>query len=134
LYAQLAQPNFSGLGLSKQLSEGIAKIGTETAEQRRNCQRLIQFTIEFFRAAIFQINGQTFEAETPIPEVESFSKRIASHPDSLELLGKLIDRAVEAAVHVDQTVAVPMVLDSLFDDLARFLRETSSGTAALRKS
>ncbi len=126
LYAQLALPQFSGLSLSKQLTEGIVKIAAETSEQRRNCQWMIRFTIEFFRAALWRLSGEYIDAQATIAEVESFAQRIALFPDSSELLGTAIERTVDASIHIDQSVPVPLTLDSLFDDLSRKFRMQSS--------
>ena len=126
LYSQLAQPNFSGLSLSKQLFEGLGKISTETPEQRRNAQWIIRFTIEFFRATVWALNDSSAESPLSIPEVEPFLSRISERPEFIELLGSLIDRTVDASIHIDQNVPVPISLDSLFDDLARMLRTTTS--------
>ncbi len=122
LYSQLAQPNFSGLALSKQLLEGLTKISSETPEQRRNGQWLIRFTVEFFRAALWNLSGQRSDLSQSISEAGTFAKRISEHPNSIEVLGTLIDRSVDASSHIDQNVPVPLTLDSLFDTLSRTLR------------
>lgn len=122
LFSQMAQLNFSGFNLSKQLLEGIGKIGSETAEQRRNALWLIRFVVEFFRTSLWNLNGNHAATSLPIAEAEAFSRRISGQPNSIELIGSLIDRTIDAASHLDQNVTVPMALDSLFDDLARTLR------------
>jgi len=122
LYTQLSQPNFSGLSLSKQLCDGLAKMSGDTPEQRRNGQWLIRFAIEFFRSALWTVSGQALPQSLTIREAESFSARLRTHADGMELLGSLIDRAVDASSHIDQNVAVPLCLDAMFDDVARLLR------------
>lgn len=126
LYSQLARQNLSGLGLSKQLVEGLSKISTETSEQRRNAHWLIRFAVEFFRAASWNLSGQTGATSLAIPDAQAFSSRFASHPDRFELLATMMDRAVEASIHLDQNVPVPLCLDALFDDIARMLRPVAA--------
>ncbi len=125
LYAQLAQPAFSGLSLSKLLLEGLAKISTETPVQRINGQWLIRFTVEFFRAALLRFNTPSNDSDQSIPEVIPFVTRVQTFPDPLGLIGQLIDRTVDASMHIDQNVPVPATLDALYDELSRLLRPST---------
>lgn len=122
LYSQLAQVHFSGLGLSKQLLEGLGKISSETPVQRLNGQWLIRFTIEFFREALVALDDPINNSDCPMPEAIQFARRISGITDGHELLGVLIDRTIDASIHIDQNVPVPITLESLFDDLSRKLR------------
>ncbi len=125
LYAQLAQPAFSGLSLSKLLLEGLAKISTETPVQRINGQWLIRFTVEFFRAALLRFNTPSNDSDQSIPEVIPFVTRVQTFPDPLGLIGQLIDRTVDASMHIDQNVPVPATLDALYDEFSRLLRPST---------
>ena len=120
LYSHLAQMNFSGLTLSKQLMEGLGKISSQVADHRRNGQWLIRFTAEFFGQSLWTALGQT--PASPIEQASPFSARMlnAGHPP--EQFGALIDRTVDAARHIDDNVPVAMTLDALFDDLSRLMR------------
>ena len=122
LYSQLAQPAFSGLSLSKLLLEGLGKISTETPVQRINGQWLIRFTVEFFRAALLNLNSSATGSDQTIPEVIPFVNRVQNLPDPIGVLGQLIDRTVDASMHIDQNVTVPATLDALYDELSRLLR------------
>ena len=125
LYSQLSQPNFSGLGLSKSLLEGLGKISTETPVQRINGQWLIRFTVEFFRSALLTLSATSPDSEQMVPEIIPFVNRLIDVPDPMGLLGSLIDRSVDASSHIDQNVPVPATLDALYDELARLLRTTA---------
>lgn len=57
-----------------------------------------------------------------MPEAIQFARRISGITDGHELLGVLIDRTIDASIHIDQNVPVPITLESLFDDLSRKLR------------
>lgn len=124
LFSQLAKPEFSGLGLSKQLQEGLSEISSDTAEQRRNGQWLIRFAVEFFRTALWQLQSFDSASSPTDPEIAKFAKRIGDHSNRWELLGASIDRAVEASLNIDSNVPVALSLDSLFDDLARLNRRS----------
>ena len=126
LYSQLSQPNFSGLGLSKQLTEGLSKISTETPVQRIYGQWLIRFTIEFFRETLWILHGPTTGFIGTIPEAQPFARRLANYPDYDELLGSLIERTIDASSHIVQNVSVPMMLDSLFDALCHQLKPVAT--------
>ena len=123
LYSQLAQVQFSGLGLAKQLLEGLGKISTETPIQRLNGQWLIRFTVEFFREALRALDDPTTDSDRSMPEAHQFARRISETPDCHEHLGTLIDRTIDASINIDQNVPVPLTLESLFDDLAKKLRQ-----------
>lgn len=122
LYSELARQNGCGLGLSKQLHEGLARISSETSEQRRNAQWLIRFIVEFCRAAWWNLNGQISDSPVSITEAQVFCARIVSKTTALEVLESVIERAIDASIHLDQNVPVPLCLDALFDDLSRQLR------------
>jgi DNA polymerase III subunit delta' len=122
LYSQLSRPAFSGLGLSKLLLEGLGKISTETPVQRINGHWLIRFTVEFFRAALLSFYSPSTDGEQTIPEVIPFVSRVQNWPDAIDVLGQVIDRTVDASMHIDQNVPVPATLDALFDELSRLLR------------
>ena len=129
LYTQLATPNFSGLGLAKQLLEGLTAISTETAEQRRNAQWLFRFTIEFFRESLWSLNDQATGSRTTIREIVPFISRVSQRSDCIELIGSLIDRTFEASIHLNQNVTVAMNVECLYDELSHRLR-TAGTTGA----
>lgn len=126
LYRQLSQGHFSGLGLAKSLIDGLGKISSETSVQRVNGQWLIRFAIEFFRMTVWQLSHSGSDSISISAEVVPFAARLENHPDCLEIAAALIERAVEASIHIDQNVSVPLVLEALSQDLSRILRGNSS--------
>jgi DNA polymerase-3 subunit delta' len=126
LYSQLAQSNFSGLTLSKQLFEGLGKISSEVPEQRRNSQWLMRFTIEYFGAVIRLLSSESTDQGSASKEAMSLANRLRPLPNSLEILGELIDRTTEASIHIDQNVSIGLALDALYDDLSRTLRSIAA--------
>lgn len=131
LYTALASANgFSGLSLSKTLMEVIDRISSDTPAQRVNVNWLIRFAVEFYRAALWRVTQGDSPASgrgpASIPEATTFAARAAAHPESLEVLGSLIDRAINAASHIDQNLSVALCLDTLLDDLARMTRSLTA--------
>ena len=131
LFTQLAKTDFSGLGLSKQLQEGLSEISGDTSEQRRNGQWLIRFAVEFFRTAMWQLQTGVSDSTPPDPEIARFAKRLGEQGNAWDLLGTLIDRAVDASMNIDSNVPVALSLDNLFDDLARLIRRTGTTKSAV---
>jgi DNA polymerase III subunit delta' len=121
IYQQLARPNLSGLGLSKQLIDGLTKISSDTPEQRRNAQWVIRFTVDFLRTCLRSLNFPATPADSR-PETATFVSQIRQRPNPQELLGTLIERTIDASSHIDHNVPVALAVDALYDDLAHHLR------------
>ena len=130
LYAALSETGFSGLSLSKSLQEVIDKISSDTPEQRVNANWLIRFAVEFYRSALQYLSRTTESAEHEaqfVPEAKAWASRLTDCAEPLELIGTLIERAIAAAVHIEQNVPVALCLDAFLDDLSRLSR--SPGTS-----
>ena len=68
-------------------------------------------------------HGATASSNTMmIPEATAFADQIATHAEPFDRLGKLIDRTITAASHIDQNISVALSLDALLDDLAGLSR------------
>ncbi len=130
LFTALASNGFSGLSLSRLLMEGIDRISSDTPAQRVNVQWLIRFIIEFYRAALWALSanpdGRDIAGPVVLSEASTFAGRFSSQPESIELLGTLIDRSIDAAGQIDQNISVALCLDTLLDDLARVTRLATS--------
>lgn len=123
LLDDLARPDFGGLALAKKLQEGLDKLSSEASEQRVFAHWLIRFTVEFYRAALWEFSG----AATDVGPADSAARRwIDALPltaeDAADLVGQLIERAAQATGHIEQNVSVSLALEGLFDELARLTR------------
>ena len=126
LYAAISSNGFSGLSVAKTLLETIDKISADTPEQRVNANWLIRFTVEFYRTVLQTLSrlddSQSGTAGPAIPEAAAWAAKLGSQPESLELVGTLLERSVDAASHIDQNVPVALCLETLMNDLAKLTR------------
>ncbi|MEI8380530.1 MAG: DNA polymerase III subunit delta' [Planctomycetota bacterium] len=126
LYSTLSQKSFSGLTLARTLMEGIDKMSADTPEQRVNANWLIRFAVEYYRSALrilSQSDRSSSGADSNVAEVRGWAAAVATRGDAMELIGSLIERAIDASSHIEQNVPVPLCLESLLDDLSRMTRE-----------
>jgi hypothetical protein len=64
---------------------------------------------------------------TPIPEAAPWADRLSADVDQgVELLGRLMERCLEAAGHIEQNVGVSLCLEALCTDLSVAARAPSS--------
>lgn len=116
----LAQTPFNSLRTTDELVKLIEDIGGDGAAQRQNAAWLIQFAIEFFRAALRRFADPAADADSRIANF--LSRFDAADPETGDCLAALMDRCVDAEQHLDQMMPVPLCLEGLFDDLGRLLR------------
>ncbi|MBS0204227.1 MAG: DNA polymerase III subunit delta' [Planctomycetes bacterium] len=123
LYTALSQGNFSGLSLAKSLLEVIDSISADTPEQRVHANWLIRFAVEYYRSALRGLSQHDRETDFgAIPMAQSWAGTLTNRAEPLELIGTLIERAIEGANHIEQNVPVPLALEAMLDDLARMSR------------
>jgi DNA polymerase III subunit delta' len=131
LYAAISSTGFSGLSVAKSLLETIDEISADTPEQRVHANWLIRFAVEFYRSALRSLSHEDTSASgtagPTIPEAAAWAEKLGSPPDSIELVGTLLDRTVEAATHIEQNVPVALCLETLLNDVARMTRPSPAG-------
>ncbi len=99
--------------VSRQIADRIEKISSSTEDQRQNTRWLLSFLADAVRLKLRRITG----GDLGDPLLQRLGLRCAS-----DLLATLVDRILQAILHVDANSPVRLVLDSLFDDLARAMR------------
>ena len=99
--------------VSKQIADRIEKISASTEDQRQNTRWLLSFLADAVRLKLRRITG----GDLTDPLLQRMGLRCAS-----DLLAMLIDRILQATLHVDANSPVRLVLEALFDDLARSMR------------
>ena len=104
------------------MNEVLGKISSVPSDQRQNSQWLIRFAAEFFRATLRQLASPQVEPTDGQKEVANFAARLRTTSDPIDAVGRMLDRSIEAAIHLDRNVPVALCLESLFDDLARSIR------------
>jgi hypothetical protein len=111
----VSQPRFDSFNLARDWFQFAEDAGKESALQRRRVALSLGFLIEFFEEAlILSVGGAPRLVEDQdLPAVEKLAGR--ANP---EILLQLLERSLEANMHIDRRVALVLVLESLADALA----------------
>ncbi len=120
LFDLLAAPTFNSLAVTGFVMDGVEAAGSEAPAQREQAGWYFRFCVEFFKTAVSEIITQRAGS---IPQITTFAQRFRRPtPDHLNGLANVVERVIAAATHVDQNVAVPLAVESLFDEVGRMLR------------
>lgn len=101
------------LVLARQLAEELDRISSGGEEQRQNAQWLLRFVADFLRLRMHLLAQGDFSD----PLTQRFGVRCG-----MDLLAPLLARLVRASHQIEGNSPVRLVLEALFDDLARQLR------------
>jgi DNA polymerase-3 subunit delta' len=101
------------LELSKRIAEELQKISAGLEEQRQHAQWVLRFLTDALGEALKRLVSGDFSD----PLLQRLGVRCGS-----DLLGGLLDRVLQASRHIEGNSPLPLVLDALFDDLARAIR------------
>lgn len=99
--------------ISKQISDELDRISSSTEETRRNAQWLLRFMAEVINGRLRRLTSGDFAD----PLLKRFGVR-----SGVDLLAPLLDRVIAAAHQIEGNSPVKLVLEALFDDVARQLR------------
>ncbi|MDA0284258.1 MAG: DNA polymerase III subunit delta' [Planctomycetota bacterium] len=123
LYESLATSGIRPIEVAKAMTSGIDQIGGDTNEQRRNAGWLIRFAQEFYRQVVLRLSGDGISQGAGSELVERFSSLLTAQGHmGIELAMELFDRCVLAESHISWNIAPTKTMESLFDDLARTIR------------
>ena len=101
------------LEISRQVTEELERISSGTEEQRRNARWLLRFIAEVLNARLRRLTSGDFSD----PLLQRFGVR-----SGVDLLAPLLDRIITATHQIDGNSPVRLVLEAMFDDVARQLR------------
>lgn len=101
------------LVLAKQIADDLDRISSGGEEQRRNALWLMRFVADFIRHRMRLL----VEGDFSDPLTKRFGVR-----SGIDLLAPMLDRVVQAGQQVEGNSPVRLVLEALFDDLARQIR------------
>ena len=101
------------LELSKHVSDELERISSGTEEQRRNAKWLLRFIAGFLNNRLRRLTSGDFSD----PLLQRFGVR-----SGVDLLAPLLDRVITAAHQIEGNSPVRLVLEAMFDDIARQLR------------
>ena len=101
------------LDVSKLIADELDRISSGTEEQRQNAQWLFRFLAEALNLKLRKLMAGDFSE----PLLQRYGVRSGA-----DLLAALLDRILVAAQQVESNSPVRLVLDALFDELARMMR------------
>ena len=123
LYSLLAAHPFRSAQAAARIIESLEPAGPEKSSQREYAGWVVRFGVEFFRQALLTISRGEAGAASAIPQVGRFLERIGPPAvDTSDRLIDMIERCLTALQHIDANASIPLLIDSLFDDLGRLMR------------
>jgi DNA polymerase-3 subunit delta' len=108
----------------RQLIEFSKKAGKEVASHRRRASLMIGELARLFRGTLWQTAGLEPPSTDPADRLAIARLAERLEPEDVFLLA---DRALEADYHLSRNVYMPLVLESLFHDLAKVVNPKSPG-------
>jgi len=120
LFELLAAGPFNSIAVTKYVMEGVEAVGTEAPLQREQAMWFFRFSVDFFKTAMHEM----IQPESGlIPQATKFRARFRSPSvDHLSGLANVIERVINGSRHIEQNVAVNLVVESLYDEVGRLLR------------
>jgi DNA polymerase-3 subunit delta' len=112
----LAAPAFASSEVSQRLLKALDELGGGTAGQREHAHWWLRFTVDFLRQGLTEAAGAS-------PAVERFRRLYpASDLATCDRITAVLDRCLIADSQLDQSMPVPLCLESLLHDVGRILR------------
>ena len=105
--------NMKPVEVSKQVTDELERISSGADEQRRNGQWLLRFVAEVLNGRLRRLTSGDFS--------DPLLKRLGVR-NGVDMLAPLLDRVISAAHQIEGNSPVRLVLEAMFDDLARQLR------------
>lgn len=145
VFAALARAVLQPFQVAQHVLGALDGIGGDSQQQRVNAQAVVRFLVDFFQDELRQwtlggtahpnpsVTGDAITEEAARPETRPHSqpgdavRRFPSgEPEAAELIGRAIDRCVDAEEQLAGNVAIPLCLEALFSDLATMLNAASA--------
>ena len=93
-------------------------LGSDSHSKRVNATWVARFAIEFYRSVLRVLAGA--DETSTIPEAASLCSQLAAgDPATLDRIGSMLDRCLDAERDPMANVMLPLALEAFFDDLAR---------------
>lgn len=99
--------------VSTAVVSGIEEMSASTVEQRQNAQWLLRFVADAIRDRLLGISKGDLS--------DPLTQRLGAK-NGVDLLAPLLERTIRASAQIDRSSPVKLVLEALFDDLARTFR------------
>lgn len=102
------------LEVAASVTAGIEEMSSNTPEQRQNAQWLLRFVADAIRARLQGLAGGDLS--------DPLTLRLGAR-NGVDLLAPMLDRTLAASRQVDGMSPVKLVMEALFDELARMIRQ-----------
>jgi DNA polymerase-3 subunit delta' len=123
LQSTLRERRFQGHTLAKAVMSKVEGIAAETSGQREILQHVFKFIVDYLRQVIGGLchtGRETGSKELQAnPDVAAFVRMLGANAETLEGLAVMVDRVIEAGMHVHQNANLSLCLEACFDDLSR---------------
>lgn len=123
LYQLLAADPFRSVQTAGRMIEALESAGTEKSSQREYAGWIVRFCVEFYRRALLSVAGGSSGAAGAIPQAQAFVSRLGdSTVETIDRVVELVERCLAAEWQLEANAAIPLCMESLFDDLGRLMR------------
>ncbi|MBI3862900.1 MAG: DNA polymerase III subunit delta' [Planctomycetia bacterium] len=123
LYELLAAEPFRSVQTAQRMIECLEPAGSEKSSQREYAGWVVKFCVEFFRRALLAAAGAPAGTSAEIPQVRAFLQRWSEPAhETLDRLADLVERSLAAEGQLAANTAIPLCLESFFDDVGKALR------------
>jgi DNA polymerase-3 subunit delta' len=123
LYKLLAADPFRSVQTAQRMIGLLETAGSEKSSQREYAGWIVRFCVEFFRRALLATAGGSESTVGEISQARAFVERLGdSNVETLDRLVELVERSLAAEGQLAANAAIPLCIETLFDDLGRSLR------------
>jgi DNA polymerase-3 subunit delta' len=112
----LVRPQPDTVGLSRAWMEFVEEAGKDSASQRRRARLVLRLLIEFLTDALGLSLGKSPNLSDDLPLLQSLCQRLDA-----DCLVNLLERCLEAEMHIDRYAQLVLVLEGLVDSLGHEL-------------
>ena len=109
LFTALGKNGLDPFATTAQVLSTLDELGGDSATQRQHAGWIIRFCVEFFRRQLR--DSRVTEPNDPLADASEIDVIVAQ-----------MERCVEAELHLQQSMPLPLCLEGLFDELSRIRR------------
>jgi len=119
MLGQLSRSPVDTVGLARSWMRFVEEAGKEAAAQRQRAAQVLELLIDFLSAALSRSVGATPKLAEPedLRALEELVRR--TEPNQLS---SVLDRCLEAGMHIDRRVQLVLIVEALVDALGQRLR------------
>jgi DNA polymerase-3 subunit delta' len=119
MLGQLSRSPVDTVGLARSWMRFVEEAGKEAAAQRQRAAQVLELLIDFLSAALSRSVGT--RPRLAEPEDLRALEELVKHTDA-DRLGSVLDRCLEAGMHIDRRVQLVLIVEALVDALGQRLR------------